>query len=159
MKKEFIQLKSYEPEVKNFKYYHVLSTYSIAIYRFYFNESKPFSTIIEMPNQKTDLASLKTLADTSQSDYIVFYSNIHSDTRNGAPILKLTTTLYSRKDNKIILKKETEGDITSKGEMWTCSEDLTCLFINGVRTSTDEVSNVIARRQKRIKGSSSPTHF
>jgi hypothetical protein len=106
-----------------------------------------------VPNQKTDLIALKTLADTSKADYIVFYRNIHTSDRNGLPILKFTTSLYSKKDNKIILSKETEGDTDSKGDMWTCNMDvmLSCLLINGVRTSTDEVANILRKRQIRQK--------
>ena len=118
------------------------------MYNFYFNESEPFSTIIEIPNQKTDSLSLKTLADTAKADYIVYYNNIHTVDKDNLPVLKLTTSLYSKQDNTIILTKETDGDTTSRGDMWTCgSTTLSCLLINAVRTSTDEVTNVLRKRQ------------
>lgn len=153
MKDELVRLKSYEPEAKKFKYYHLLSSYSTEVYNFYFNEYEPYSTIIEIPNQRTDLESLKILVDTLNSDYIVFFSNIHSIDNNGLPVLKLTTSLYSKKENKIILKKETDGDTSSRGDMWTCRTDvmLSCLFINGIRTSTDEVTKILRKRQLRQK--------
>jgi hypothetical protein len=152
-KQELARLKSYEPEAKKFKYFHLLSSYSTEVYNFYFNEYEPFSTIFQLPNQKTDLVSLKILVDTSKVDYVVFYSNIHTAHKDGLPILKLTTSLYSKKDNKIILRKETEGDTNSRGDMWTCSMDvmLSCLFINGIRTSTDTVAEVLRKRQLRQK--------
>lgn len=151
-KKDLQLLRSLESEVQRFKYYHVLSNYSIAVYKFYFNEYEPKSTFVELPNQKTDSVSLKMLADTSKADYIVFYSNIHSGTgKFGMPVLKLTTSLYSRKDNKVILKKETEGGASSNGDMWTCSGELECLFINGVRSSTDQVTGILTKRQRRQK--------
>jgi hypothetical protein len=152
-KAEFIAAKAMEPEIKKFKYYQTLSTYSTEVYNFYFNEYEPFSKIIELPNQATDVAALSKLTDTSKADYVVFFSNVHSEVKDGLPILKLTTSLYSRKDNKIILTKETDGDTNSRGEMWTCDMNvpLSCLLINGVRTSTDEVANVLRRRQIRQK--------
>lgn len=153
LKKEIPLMKAQEDNVKKFKYYQTISQYSTQVYNFYFNEYEPFSTIIEIPNQKTDIASLKTLADTSKADYIVFYNNIHTVDKDNLPLLKLTTSLYSKKDNKIILSKETEGDTDSRGDMWTCNFNvmLSCLLINGVRTSTDEVANVLRQRQIKNK--------
>jgi hypothetical protein len=146
-------MKAQEDNVKKFKYYQTISQYSTKVYNFYFNEYEPFSTIIEISNQKTDIISLKTLADTSKADYIVFYNNIHTANTDDLPILKMTTSLYSTKDNKVILSKETIGDTDSRGEMWTCNPNvrLYCLLINGVRTSTDEVANLLRQRQIRTK--------
>jgi hypothetical protein len=141
---------SREQSVKKVRYYQTLSSYSAEVYDFYFNEYEPFSTILEIPNQSTHIASLKKLVDTSKADYIVFFGNVHTEIRDGMPILKLTTSLYSKKTNKIILTKETEGDATSRGDMWTCgSTILSCLFINGVRTSTDVIAPEIVKRQIR----------
>jgi hypothetical protein len=150
MKLELVAAKAAEPEMKKFKYYQTLSSYSTEVYNFYFNEYEPFSSIIQLPNQKVDIASLSKLADTAKVDYVVFFSNIHTETKNGLPVLKLTTSVYAKKDNKIILTKQTEGDTNSRGGMWTCgSTKLSCLLINGVRTSTTEVAPIIAKRQMR----------
>jgi len=150
MKAELVAAKAAEPQIKKFKYYQTLSSYSAEVYSFYFNEYEPYSTIIELPNQQTDIISLKKLADSTKADYIVFFSNVHTEKKDLLPILKLTTSLYSKKDNKIILTKQTEGDTNSRGDMWTCgSTILSCLLINGVRTSTDEVSPVIVKAQLR----------
>lgn len=140
-------VKSMENEVKDFKCFHLLSSYSHAVYQFNFNENKPHSFIKEAPSQNTDLASLTQLADTSKADYIVFFSNIHSVIQNKVPVLKLTTSLYSQKDKKIIFSKEVEGDAGSRGEMWTCDGTVSCIFTNAVKSSTDEVSAVIIKRQ------------
>ncbi|SHF95301.1 hypothetical protein, partial [Flavisolibacter ginsengisoli] len=96
LQKEIPLMKAQEENVKKFKYYQTISQYSTQVYNFYFNEYEPFSTIIEIPNQRTDIGSLKTLADTSKSDYVVFYSNLHTVDKDGLPILKLTTSLYSK---------------------------------------------------------------
>jgi len=151
LKKEIPSMKAQEEEVKKFKYHQTVSQYSTQVYNFYFNEYEPFSTVIELPNQKTDLLSLQTLADTSNADYIVFYNNIHTVEKDGLLILKLTTSLYSKRDNKIILTKETDGDTNNSGEMWTCNMNirLSCLLNNGVRTSTEEVAKVLREKQIR----------
>lgn len=150
LKKQLSLVKAQETEVKRFKYYQTLSSYSTEVYNFYFNEYEPFSRIFELQNQRTDIASLNKFADTSNVDYIVFFSNIHTQIKDGLPFLKLTTSLYSKKDHKIILTKETEGDTISRGDMWTCGNTtLSCLLINGVRTSTDEVAPEIIKRQMR----------
>jgi hypothetical protein len=153
LQKQIPLMKAQEENVKKFKYFQTISQYSTQVYNFYFNEYEPFSTIIELPNQKTDLLNLKTLADTSKADYIIFFNNIHTVYKDGLLVLKLTTWLYSKNDNKIILTKETEGDTDSRGDMWTCDFNvrLSCLLINGVRTSTDEVANVLRKRQIRQK--------
>lgn len=149
-------LKSMENDAKNFKCFHLLSSYSHAVYQFYFNENKPYSAITEAPAQKTDVVSLAQLADTSKADYVVFFSNIHSATKNGLPVLKLTTSLYSQKDKKIIFSKETEGGADNRGEMWTCDDTVSCIFTNAVKSSTDEVSAIIFKRQavKKVPGAS-----
>ena len=151
LKAELNLLKAHEPKAKKFRFFHVLSSYSTEVYNFYFNEYEPFSDIIEVPNQRTDLASLKALADSANADYVVFYSNVHTAENEGLPVLELTTSLYSREENKIILNKKTIGDSSSRGSMWTCNIDivLTCLFINGVRTSTTEVAKVLRNRQTK----------
>ena len=58
---------------------------------------------------------------------------------------------YSKRDNKIILSKETEGDNYSRVDTWTCAFNvpLSRLLINGVRTSKEEVALIIAKTQLR----------
>lgn len=149
IRKNLPLFKAREEEVKKFEYFQTLSEYSTAIYNFYFNEYAPFSTIFECPNHKTDLPSLKQLADSLQVDYIVFFTNVHTD-KEANPFLQLTTSLYSHTDNRIILTKTTEADYGSRGDRWTCGPTpLSCLLINGVRTSTDAVAPELVKRQLR----------
>jgi hypothetical protein len=148
MKENLLMAKTLEPEVKKFKYFHLISSYSTEIYNFYFNAYPPHSTVIELPSQQTDIVLLKKLADANKADYIVFFNNIYTKNKEGVPILKLTTSLYSAEKNKLILTKETEGDTFSRGSMWTCSGSvLSCLLINGVRTSTEEVTKILYKAQ------------
>lgn len=149
IRKNLPLLKAREEEVKKFKYFQTLSEYSTEVYNFYFNEYEPYSTIIEYPNQETDLPTLKRLADSLKADYVVFFIDIHTGMEK-SPFLQLTTCLYSYKDNRIILTRKTEGDYLSRGDRWTCGPtSLSCLLVNGVRTSTDEVAPELVKRQMR----------
>ena len=145
-------------DIKQFKYFQTISEYSASIYDFYFNEYEPHSTIIELPNQHTGVNALRNLSDSTKADYIVFFENIHTVIKSGLPVLKLTTCLYSSKEKKIIFKKQTEGNTINMGAMtnpdmsnvmWTCNPNvrLSCLLVNGVRTSTQEISEILRNRQ------------
>jgi hypothetical protein len=149
IRKNLPLVKAKEEEVKKFKYFQTLSSYSTEVYNFYFNEYQPYSTILEYPAHKTDLPALKQLADSLKADYIVFFTDIHTGAERPPP-LQVTTCLYSHQDNRIILTKKTEGDYSSQGDMWTCANGtLSCLLINGVRTSTNVVAPELAKRQLR----------
>jgi hypothetical protein len=149
MENEIIQARAAEEQVKKFKYFETVSSYSTSVYNFYFNEYEPFSSIKEIPCQQTNIEALRLLADSVKAEYVVFFSAIHTIIQDGRPVLKLTTSLYSKEENQIILSKETEGDTNSRGDMWTCNMDntLSCLLINGVRTSTDEIASILRKRQ------------
>lgn len=150
LKSELAAAKSAEPEVSNFKYYHTLSLYSADVYSFYFNEYEPFSTFVELPYQHTDIMSLNKLSDSLKADYVVFYTDIHTENKYGLPVLKVTTSLFSRKHNRVIFTKKTEGDTNSRGDMWTCGNTtLSCLLINSVRTSTDQITAVLVKEQMK----------
>jgi hypothetical protein len=151
LKNEISELKAKEPQIKNYKYFHTISSFSVAAYQFIFNEYEPYSQIEELPTQNDDINSLTKLSTEKNADYILFFKNIHTETKDGNIILKLTTSLFSKKENKIILTKITEGDIFSQGGMWTCSNNLSCLLINAVRTSTGEVTSVLTKLQVRDK--------
>jgi hypothetical protein len=141
--------RKYENEVKKFKYFQVISEYSVSVFQFSFNEYPPFSTFQLIKSCPSNIGSIKQLADSLQADYIVGYKNIHTEKNNGDLILRLTTFVYSKKEDKIILEKETTGDLNSHGDMWTCDNPLNCLLINGVRSSTENVSGLIYGRQKK----------
>jgi len=141
-----------------FKFFHIISEYSRQIYEFKFNQYVPNSVFIELPDQPIDINSLTHLSDSTGADYIVFFKNIHTVIKNNLPILKLTTSLYSKEEKRVILKKKTEGNTVNTGTMtsidksnvmWTCDEKikLHCMLINAVRTSTYEIFEMIRRRQ------------
>jgi len=141
--------RKYETEAKKFKYFQIISEYSVAVFQVSFNEYPPLSTFQLIKSYPTNLESFKHLSDSLQSDYVVGYKNIHTENNNGNLILRLTTIVYSKKDDRIILEKETSGDINNHGDMWTCDNPLNCIFINGVKSSTENVSEILFERQKK----------
>jgi len=155
---EIPQLLSQDPHLLNFKYYHLISEYSSQIYDFYFNELGFKSTTIELPNQNINLKTLKYLSDSAQANYIIFFDNLHTIKNDGSFLFKLTTSLYSKKENKVVFKKATVGDTINRGHnandenvMWNCNSKvkLSCLMINGVRTSSVGIVNIIKEEQLR----------
>ena len=149
-KNTLLFLKAKQSQILQFKYYDIISSSSVSVYYSDFDENEPFPEIIELPNQKVDIASLFKLADTSKADFIIYFRNIHTELKKGLPILKLTTSLYSKKENRILVTIETDGDANSRGDMGTCrSTVLACLLINAVGTSTDAIFPVIAKAQTR----------
>jgi len=139
----------YEYKIKQFKYYQTISEYSTQVYQFYFNEYSPLSTFQLIDKAKISLKDLSHITDSLKADYVLGYKNIHTESINGQLIIKLTTVLYSKKDDKILLEKETTGDESSYGDMWTCMNPLSCLFITAVKSSTENVANILRRRQHR----------
>ena len=132
-------MKSKEPEIKQFKYYYAISAYSTEFYNTYYNEYKQIAEVLEWPNQSTRLSDLSSLAFAQNADYVLFFENIHTEIKEESPLLKLKTTIYSKKENKIIFSEETLGDHLSEGGQWTCDAILHCLLVNGVKTSTELV--------------------
>jgi hypothetical protein len=141
--------KAQEAKVREFKYFQLVSSYSPQVYNFYFNEYAPLSEIYENPYYPTDIAHLTALADSAEADYLIFYTNIHTFQRDGGLWLKMTTSLYAKQERQLIFSKETEGNTRSLGDMWTCGNELSCLLINGIRTSTDAVTEILRKRQIR----------
>ena len=145
-------------DVRQFKFFHVLSEYSAQIYESYFNQKQPHSEILELPNQLTDLNALLKLSDTEKADYVVFFNDVHTVIMDSLPVLKFTTRLYSRQENKLILEKDvvansknTVNDLEESSIMWNCNPNikLQCLLINGVRASTSLVSEILLHRKAK----------
>lgn len=141
--------KSMEPEIKKFRYYETIPLYTAEVFQLYFNEYPPNSTfqVVRKGALKTD--NLEQVSNEYNADYVVSYRNIHTDSRAGQTIMKLTTTLYSKKMAKILLDKEVAGDMKSYGDMWTCSDPLSCLLVTSVRSSSMEIYEVVSELQKK----------
>lgn len=151
MIKAIAVMKSKEPEIKLFKYFHTLSAFSTEFYNTYFNEYKQIAEVIEWSSQSTELNALAALAQTQHADYILFFENIHTTIEDKHPLLKLKTSIFSKKENKIIFSEETVGDDASEGGQWTCDPILQCLLVNGVKTSTELVFPFLIKHQLESK--------
>ena len=138
-----------EQSVKRFRYFETISVYSNSVLQMYFNEYPPYSTIQTV--RTTDLKStdLKEIADHFKADYVVRYNNIHTDNEGNRVIMKMTTTLYSRNDLKVLWEKLEKGDMNSYGDMWTCMNPLSCLLITSVKSSTTDIFETVSLRQKK----------
>jgi hypothetical protein len=151
MKIGLSNMKTYDLEMKNFKYYQLISFNSVFYYTSYFNDNEPglYDAIIESPNQNTTIDALRQLANNTNAGYVIFFSNIHTEINNKENILKLTSSLYSQKENKIVLTKETVGKIKPFGSSWEwpCNNKLSMLLINGVKSSTNEIVPEILKRE------------
>jgi hypothetical protein len=143
------------PEVRQFKFFHLISEYSRQIYEFYFNQKHSPSEIAEMPSQCSDLNSLMELANKNNADYVIFFLNIHTVINDSFPVLRMTTLVYSRAEQELIVDKEIESNsinVMSNSDessvMWNCNAHikLQCLLINSVRSSTKLVSEILLRR-------------
>lgn len=158
MKKEFEQtkreyrnqidyLKEHEQEILDFRYYELMSSYSTEVYNLYFNEYEPYSTIYEISNPE-DLSSSQ-LADSLKVDYLILFRDVHTNEENGHLIMKMTSNLFSAKENKIVLSQQVEAGSNSYGGMWTCMDTLTCLLINSIRNSVEPNVTEIRERQSK----------
>jgi hypothetical protein len=141
--------KKYDSKVKEFRYFETISEYAAQVCQFYFNEYPPLSTFQLIEKVKLNQGNLSRIADSLKADYVLGFKNIHTEMSNGSLKIKLTTVVYSGKDKKILLEKETEGDENSYGDMWTCSDSLTCLLVTAVKSSTESVFTVISKRQHK----------
>lgn len=147
MIKALAMMKSKEPEIKQFKYFHALSAFSTEFYNIYFNEYKQIAEVFEWPNQSVEPSALSATAKAQNADYILFFENIQTTVEGNTLLLKLKTSIFSKKENKIIFSEETIGDDTSEGGQWACDGILHCLLVNGVKTSTELVFPFLIKRQ------------
>jgi hypothetical protein len=141
--------KQSEEYVKKLKYLETISAYSNSVLQMYFNEYPPYSTFQTV--RTTDLKSndLKEIADQFKADYVVRYKGIQTDNDGNRVIMKMTTTLYSRKISKVLWEKLGTGDMNSYGDMWTCMNPLSCLLITSVKSSTTDIFETVSEREKK----------
>ena len=107
------------------------------------------STFQLIPKSDLTLQSLTHIADSLKADYIVGYKNIYIGNEKGNLTIKLTTILYSRKENKLLFEKETITDTKNRGDMqtWTCKNQLGSLLVLAAVTSSDNVKETLAKLQ------------
>lgn len=139
-----------EKEVKKFRYFETIPVYSKSILQMYFNEYPPNSTFQVVRPKDLKSKNLQDIAEAYKADYVVSYKDVHtSRLDNGLIEMNLTTVLFQAKGSKILFEKRTVGDTNSYGDMWSCSNPLSCLLITSVRSSTTEIFNTISRLQQK----------
>jgi hypothetical protein len=141
-----------EMEIYDFKYFQTISIGSYVALLESFNkypwEEKSLVCEIEETRWLYTRDMLK-LAKYYAVDYIVSFKNIHTDRAGDKLTLKMTTVLYSEKQNGIIFEKEMSGTTDSNFGTWRCKNDLLCLLHNVTKSSTEEIEVVLAARQKK----------
>jgi hypothetical protein len=156
MKKNFEQTKKeykiqlaylidHKEEILDFQYYELVSSYSTEVLNFYFNEYEPYSEIYEISYSEKMLA--KQLSDSLNLDYILYFENLRTHDVGGKYVMKMSLSLFSTKEDKIILNRQIAAGSDSYGGMWTCLNELTCLLINSIRQSVELVVMEIRKRQ------------
>lgn len=55
--------------------------------------------------------AMRHIADSLNADYVLGYRNLYTVSTDSGLIIKLTTMLYARADQAILLEKETIGDL------------------------------------------------
>ena len=145
-----IQLKlidSLEPHIKDFKYYDTI-LYSVSIINLVFNEFEPYSYIYSVPFSNEIENNFETYTMTNNLDYILFFDDVKASKSKNDFIMTSTIKLYSKKEKKLIVNQQIFGDTNSYGEIWTCGNPLSCLFITMVRNGMENIIPTIIKSQK-----------
>ena len=139
-----------EQEVKEFRYFETIPVYSNSVLQMYFNEYPPYSTLQVVRTKDLKSKSLQDIAEAYKADYVVSYKDIRTTRlNNGLLEMNLTTVLFQAKGSKTLFEKQTSGDTNSYGDMWSCSNPLSCLLITSVRSSTTEIYDAISKLQRK----------
>lgn len=145
-----------EMEVHDFKYYQAIGMLSCPELQSLFNEypwEKPSLRCQLTETKDLFTYDLNKLTDQYGYDYIIAYKNIRAEKYGNNFRLRLTTSIYSKRDKRIINETETYGHTghyqNKYGETLNCDNDLQCLLETGVKSSTELIFKVISKRQKK----------
>lgn len=149
-KKMVADLKMLEVKIKNYSYLQLLSFYSKAVYDYRFRHEELPSAFNETAETDTTINALQQLATREDAPYIIYFSDIHTVKDSGKLQLILTTSVYSRKENKLIFTKTTQGDDQNRKDIWECDSTLSCLIMNAVHSSTDAIITFFNDRREKV---------
>jgi hypothetical protein len=149
LEKNLKAARSLETEIKKFKYFETIPIYTSEVFQLFFNEYPPNSVfqVVRKSSLKSD--NPERIANEYGADYVVTYKDIHTDSKGGQTIMRITTTLYSKKMRKVLWEKKNTGDMNSYGDMWTCLDPLSCLLITSVRSTSEEIYETVSKLQQR----------
>jgi hypothetical protein len=136
-----------ESQIKEFRYFNLISEYSASVYQLYFNEYPPLSTIQLVKRASLEMKAIAMVADSLRADYVIAYKDIRTEVKKGQLVMKMKTILYSKAEGKILIESESTGDVNSYGDMWTCSDPLSCLLTTSVKSSSETVFDILRKRQ------------
>jgi hypothetical protein len=145
-----VQLKyldSVEPTIKDYKFYNDM-LYSTSILNMAFNEYEPYSEINGIEYSKEKENNFANYCVKNNLDYFMFIDDFIINKTENDFTMKSTVKLYSLKEKKVIVEKVITGDTGSHGDMWTCSNPLSCLMITTVKSALENVVPEIGKRQR-----------
>jgi hypothetical protein len=105
IKKSLLQLKERHPG--DFKYFHLLSSELTEECIRHFADN-PSIKITESKFIANDTSALKNLCDQMNCDFVVYFSDIKGKAGDHSPVLTITTSVYSKKDNTVIYSQPAE---------------------------------------------------
>jgi hypothetical protein len=144
-----------EMEVYDFKYYQMISIGAFVTLLENFNKyswaKKSLTCEIE-ERRWLFTYDMEKLAKYYDVDYIIYFRDIKAlkNNDNGDTFtIKMTTSLFSRADSKVIVEKETTG--TSENIYCKLREQnkLMCLLTTIIESSTDVLISELSERQKK----------
>lgn len=145
-----VQLKymdSVEPSIKGYKFYNDM-LYSVSILNMTFNEYEPYSDINGIEYSKVAEKDFENYCIKNNLDYFMFINDFIISKTGDDFTMTSTLKLYSLKEKKVIVEKVIAGDTRSYGDMWTCSNQLSCLMITTVKSALENVTPEIGKRQR-----------
>jgi hypothetical protein len=132
-------------DINSFKYFDILSYKLAQALDSNLNSRQPYSLILEIDRQKTSTKQLKTLSRHTNADYVIYFKNIQSQTRNQIQELAVTIYLYSNNEDKIILSKDILARSNGDESVWLCRSTLSCLFNKAATLSAKELIPKLGR--------------
>jgi len=144
---ELKRMESLESRMKAYKFYGDM-LYSVSVLNMAFNEYEPYSYIKGIEYYKKIKNIFENFVKTNELDNIMFLDDFVISKSENDFIMTSTVKLYSLKDKKVIVEKNIIGDTGSHGDMWTCTDPLSCLMVTTVKSAIENVAPEIGKRQR-----------
>lgn len=145
-----LQLKlmdSIEPNLKNYQISEEF-LYSVAVLNMAYNEYEPFSKISGKKYAKKATENIEEYCSKNNLDYLILFENPIINKSKNDYVMNSTLKVFSKKQKKIIVEKNIIGNTTSYGDIWTCTNPLSCLILTSIRNGMEAIIPAINNQQK-----------
>ena len=131
--------------IKNYKFYNTM-LYSVSILNMYFYVIDSIPNITGIKYSAEVEGDFEGYCKRNNLDYFMFVDDFAiCETGNSYTITSILK-LYSLKEKKLIVEKVITGNTESHGDMWTCTDPLSCLMITSVKSVIETVVPEIKKR-------------